>query len=140
MVHLQLSPSEWKKIPDAAKAVKAEFDQLEAIKAWDMDSVTSYDDVVARAKRTNKTVYFGRMFPLCHIKHSELAAEFHKYKGRVVLVVTTSEMKIICKQSLPNRELQHPTWFAPSSWMHWHVLQDVQVRTRTFARHTLRLS
>ena len=24
------------------------------------------------------------MFPLCHIKHSELAAKFQKYKGRVV--------------------------------------------------------
>ena len=40
MVHQQLTPSEWKKIPDAVKAVQSEFDQLQAIKAWDLDSVT----------------------------------------------------------------------------------------------------
>ena len=31
-----------------------------------------------------KTIHFGRVFPLCHIKHSELAAIYQKYKGRVV--------------------------------------------------------
>ena len=38
----------------------------------------------SKAALTGKTVHFGRVFPLCHIKHSELAEAFQKYKGRVV--------------------------------------------------------
>ena len=54
------------------------------IKSWDLASVREHYDLVAYARKTGKQIYFGRLFPLCHIKHSELAAQFHVYKGRVV--------------------------------------------------------
>ena len=84
MVHLQLSPSEWKKIPDAKAAVQKEYDQLAALPAWDMKNVCEYHQVAERAASTGKTIYFGRIFPLAHIKHSELSSDKHVYKGRVV--------------------------------------------------------
>ena len=46
--------------------------------------MAEYDDVVARAKATNSIVHFGRIFELCHEKHSELPVDRRKYKGRVV--------------------------------------------------------
>ena len=49
-----------------------------------MPNVQEYQDVANRASRTGKTIHFGRLFPLCHIKHSELPKEFHVFKGRVV--------------------------------------------------------
>ena len=37
-----------------------------------------------KAISENRTVHFGRVFPLCGVKHSELPPEQRKYKGRVV--------------------------------------------------------
>ena len=52
--------------------------------AWDEKNDFEYNVVKERATRTKKMVYLGRVFPLCHIKHSELAAKHHVHKGRVV--------------------------------------------------------
>ena len=73
LVHLQLQPSEWRNIDDAKKAVQKEYDQLFKLKLADMDNVCEYEDVASRATRTGNTIHSGRLFPLCHIKHSELA-------------------------------------------------------------------
>ena len=85
MVHLQLSPSEWRKIDKAKAAVQKEWDQLASLPAWDLPGVQEYHQVSNRAASTGKTIYFCRLFPLCHIKHSELSPEHHVHKGRVVL-------------------------------------------------------
>ena len=84
LVHLSLQPHEWKKIPEACKKVQAEYDQLKGIGTFDMVNVMEFHMVAKRASDTGKTIYFGRIFPLCQIKHSELPPEFHVYKGRVV--------------------------------------------------------
>ena len=49
-----------------------------------MDGVKPYHEVAERVTKTGKNIYLGRTLPLYHIKHSELPAEFHVYKGRVV--------------------------------------------------------
>ena len=84
MVHQQLQPHEWHKIYKAAEAVNKEWTQLDVLKAWGYDSVCNYTDKCREADKSNKTFHFGRVFPLCHIKHSELPLEFRIHKGRVV--------------------------------------------------------
>ena len=49
-----------------------------------METVSEKEDVIARAKRTGKTIHFGSLMDLCHEKHSELPPERRTYKGRVV--------------------------------------------------------
>ena len=44
----------------------------------------NHSDKCKEAELSGKTIHVGRVFPLCHIKHSELEAIYHKYKGRVV--------------------------------------------------------
>ena len=58
--------------------------KLESKKAWDLEHPREYDDVRADANRASKTVHFGRVYPLCHVKHSELSSENWSYKGQVV--------------------------------------------------------
>ena len=65
-------------------AVNAEWKQLDDITAWDYSTVCNHSDKCKEAEASGKTIHFGRVFPLCRIKHSELAAIFHRYKGRVV--------------------------------------------------------
>ena len=50
------------------------------------DTGREYEDVRAEAAKGPKKreVHFGRVFPLCHIKNSQLAEKFWTYKGRVV--------------------------------------------------------
>ena len=45
---------------------------------------TQKKEVMEEARRKGKKVHFGNVMDLCHVKHSELAPEFHSYKGRVV--------------------------------------------------------
>ncbi len=40
-IHQELSPKEWKAIPKAVDAVNKAYDQMDAIKTWDYDSVPS---------------------------------------------------------------------------------------------------
>ena len=37
------------------------------------------------AQKEERTVHFGTLMDICHLKNSELEPEFQKYKGRVVL-------------------------------------------------------
>ena len=62
MVHQQLSPAEWKKIPGAKAAVDKEYQQLMDIKFCDMESVQEHSKLCDRAKKTGKVLHFGRIF------------------------------------------------------------------------------
>ena len=57
---------------------------MDGVNAWDYGSVCSYIDKCLDAEKTGKTIHFGRVFPLCHIKHSELGVQFHEHKGRCI--------------------------------------------------------
>ena len=39
---------------------------------------------VGGAQKSGKIMYFGKVFPLCHVKHSQMSPEHHVHKGRVV--------------------------------------------------------
>ena len=41
-------------------------------------------EVIEEAKRQNKSVHFGSLMELCHLKHAELEEHLQSYKGRVV--------------------------------------------------------
>ena len=82
---------QWEKIADAKDAIHVEWDKLRKAKTWREDLVEEYDDVVRRCRKLGKIVHFGRLHDICVEKHPELPANQRKYKGRVVLEVTTSE-------------------------------------------------
>ena len=67
-------------------ALEKEWVKLEKKKAWEVDKVREYEDIRREAASGPKAreVHFGRVFPLCHIKNSQLAESEGKYKGRVV--------------------------------------------------------
>ena len=71
-------------IQGAKDATEKGWTKLESKQVWILDSVQDQDEVSKQAKKTGKTVHFGRVFGFCAIKHSELAEEKRKYKGRVV--------------------------------------------------------
>ena len=73
MIAKQLNRREWQNIPKAKAAVAEEWNKLIKLKCWDNDSVAEYQTIRHKAVESTKTVHFGRLFELCHIKHSELA-------------------------------------------------------------------
>jgi hypothetical protein len=74
------------KIPAAKAAVDAEWKKLWDMRCWLPETVIELDELKNRASKEGRTVHIGRVHPLCVVKHSELAPEFHKYKGRVVFL------------------------------------------------------
>ena len=86
MVHTPISVKEAMKTPAGRAALEKEWVKLESKNAWLTDTGREYEDVRAEAARgpNKREVHFGRVFPLCHIKNSQLAEEFWTYKGRVV--------------------------------------------------------
>ena len=74
------------KIPAARPALEKEWNALEKIRCWDLDSVEEYDAVRNNATRDGRTVHFGRVFALSTLKGSELPEgdPGRRYKGRVV--------------------------------------------------------
>ena len=78
-----VKPSEIATNPKARAAVEDEWKKLRAINKWLEGTVCEYDDVRTGALKKNVEVYFGRVFALCHEKHSEDPTK-SKYKGRVV--------------------------------------------------------
>ena len=72
------------RIPAAREAIHKEWDKLAAQRCWLLESVTEQDEVRAAAIKSRKPVHFGHITPLCVRMHSELAEQFHTYKGRVV--------------------------------------------------------
>jgi hypothetical protein len=84
MVHTPVKMEKAMRIPEAKKAVDAEWDKLANIPAYDLNSVCERDQVKARGIRSKVTIHFGHLMDLCFVKHSEMSIEFHKYKGRCV--------------------------------------------------------
>ena len=84
LVHTPISLRAASKIPDAVKALTGEWEKLENQIAWDLNSVRERADVIADAKAAGRTVHFGSLMALMHIKHSALSPEKRKYKGRIV--------------------------------------------------------
>ena len=72
-------------MPEAAKALEAEWKKLEDKRAWLLNKVRSKREVMAEARKKGNTVHFGSLMDLCFEKHSEQSAENRKCKGRVVL-------------------------------------------------------
>jgi hypothetical protein len=69
------------KIPAGKAALEKEWVKLESKKAWDLEHPREYDEVCADASRARKTVHFGWVYPLCHVKHCEFSSESWSYKG-----------------------------------------------------------
>jgi hypothetical protein len=82
MVHTPVR--DWKNKEGARQAVDKEWNKLADKKAWILETVREYEQVAAEASRTGKTVHFGDLMRLCHVKQSELAEKYHSFKGRVV--------------------------------------------------------
>ena len=75
---------EVRKIPKAQQAVNEEWNKLRARGSWEVTKVKSKAILKMEAQLQGRTIHFGSLMDLCHLKHSELAPEFQKYKGRVV--------------------------------------------------------
>ena len=84
MVHKPIPIPKAMKIPDALKAVNKEWEKLESIPAWNVNSVKPRAWVIQNAKDLKKKVHFGHIMPLCHQKNAELKESLRSYKGRVV--------------------------------------------------------
>ena len=84
LVHQPIPPKEFMKIPEAKKAVDAEWEKLTSQGAWDLTTVREFSEVKSQARAQGRTVHFGRVFPLCHKKNAEMSSEHWKCKGRVV--------------------------------------------------------
>ena len=69
------------KIPDAKKALDAEWTTHGLKKTWNVDRVRPRAKVIAEAKRKNISVHFGKLMDLCHLKHAELKRVIKTYKG-----------------------------------------------------------
>ena len=50
-----------------------------------MTKVKNKTEVIAEAKKEDKTMHFASLIDLCHYKNSELGPTYQKHKGRVVL-------------------------------------------------------
>ena len=63
-----------------------EWANLWKIKTWMKETVCEYDSIKKKASANKKTVHFGRLFPICSLKGSELPQGHpsRKWKGRVV--------------------------------------------------------
>ena len=84
MVHTPISVKKAMNIPAAKAALEKEWTKLESRNAWDLKNPREYYEVRDEATRKGKTVHFGRVHPLMHIKHSELPEHLQTYKGRIV--------------------------------------------------------
>ena len=73
------------KIPDAKAAVDGEWEKLKNLPAWQGSEVKSKQEVIEQAQKEGKTVHFGTLMEVCHVKNSKLEKQFPKNKGRVVL-------------------------------------------------------
>ena len=98
------------KIPDAKKAVDAEWMAHHHKKTRNVDRVRPKAEVIAEAQKKNMSVHFGRFMDLCHLKHAELNQEVQRYKGRVVFRGDQVKDETVFTQYSQNKELQHLRW------------------------------
>ena len=58
------------KIPDAKAAVEKEWDKLETIQAWKLDTVKSKKEVILEAQKNKSEVHFASLMDKCHLKNA----------------------------------------------------------------------
>ena len=82
----QLTKKEIASSKRAMASVQTEWDKLRKAGAWDESKVREYHHVAQQHRNDGTPVHFGRVFPLCHEKDSEmdLPEDQKLYKGRVV--------------------------------------------------------
>ena len=84
MVHEPIAIKDAIKIPDAKKALDVEWTKLNKQRVWELETVREYSEVKSLALQEGRVVNFGRVYPLCFMKHAEQSLENWKLKGRVV--------------------------------------------------------
>ena len=84
LVHTPVSVKEAMQTKEGREALDKEWKKLEKKNYVDWNSVAEYESVRKNAQKEKRTVHFGRVYPLCHIKNSQLSREKWNYKGRVV--------------------------------------------------------
>ena len=86
MVHTPIPIGKALQIPDAVKALDAEWEKLETkLKSWDKNAPKEKAQVIKEAKAKGEQVHFATLEQLCHQKNSQLEESMRKYKGRIVL-------------------------------------------------------
>ena len=78
MVHLPIAIDKAMKIPEAKKAVDAEWEAHARKGTWNAKRVRPRAEVIAEAFAKKVSVHFGRLMDLCHLKHAELQKEVKK--------------------------------------------------------------
>ena len=116
-VHTPLPIPKALKIPEAKIALEKEWGKLGKKKAWDISKVAPRAKAIRDAKAAGRSVHFGSLMDLCHIKNSQMCKEFWSYKSRIVFRVTLLRMRMVNSQFSPNREHLRPTWPLRSLWM-----------------------
>ena len=68
------------------QAINKEWENLRSRGCWDETRMRKLVDVIREAEQERRTIHIGSMLELLYLKHSELAEEFQKLKGRVVFL------------------------------------------------------
>ena len=71
---------------ECRNAVQREWDNLIKRQCWDINKAEKWKDVKARADKAGETIHLGSLCELVYEKHSELAPDKRKLKGRVVFL------------------------------------------------------
>ena len=70
LVHLPIPIEKAMRIPEAKKAVDAEWTAHDQKKTWNVERVRPRAEVIAEAQKNKVSVHFGRLMDICHLKHS----------------------------------------------------------------------
>ena len=81
LVHLPIAIDKAMKIPEAKKAVDAEWAAHAQKGTWNAERVRPRAEVIAEAHAKKISVHFGRLMDLCHLKHAELEKRSAKIQG-----------------------------------------------------------
>ena len=86
LVHKPIPIHQAMKIPDAAKAIQKEWDELkDPIRpTWLVKTVKRKSEVIAEARKKGETIHLGSLMCLCHLKNAQLSEDCWCYKGRIV--------------------------------------------------------
>ena len=55
-----------------------EWKKLETIPSWQLDTVTSEEEVILEAHRDRNKVHFATLMDLCQLKNAEIEPTFQK--------------------------------------------------------------
>ena len=73
------------KIQDSKVAVDKEWEKLEKKSVWQLTKIRSKREVIQKAQKEGRTIHFGTLVDIYHLKNAELEQKCQKYKERVVL-------------------------------------------------------